>query len=292
MKIEIGESLLYSWLKHIQKCQVVQTNWKSSILWFEGKREEELNIDKKHFDVVLNIAHGLKEKFNIQININDNIEKILGFTEIDNLGISFLENTKKIIAVESAFHEGGLNYGSNGDSKVKVIEKFLRTAICLLTVFPNIESKIIFATPKASSTLVKDIEEITNYLHKEFKDNGLSITFEIISNEKYYSEILDKVLKTSDKIADSNELFVRSNKLIQMFASNIKDNSKDFGLDEYKIGVIAKLVIPKYLEENEISNSELEEYLDQSKSKELFGLNYPLLVKADSDFDTRRYYTS
>lgn len=28
MKIEIGESLLLSWLKHIKECQLVQTNWK------------------------------------------------------------------------------------------------------------------------------------------------------------------------------------------------------------------------------------------------------------------------
>jgi hypothetical protein len=33
MKIEIGESLMYSWLKHIQKCQIVQTNWKVSPSW-------------------------------------------------------------------------------------------------------------------------------------------------------------------------------------------------------------------------------------------------------------------
>lgn len=33
MKIEIGESLLLSWLKHIKECQLVQTNWKASYKW-------------------------------------------------------------------------------------------------------------------------------------------------------------------------------------------------------------------------------------------------------------------
>ena len=28
MKIEIGESLIYSWLRHEKQCQLVQTNWK------------------------------------------------------------------------------------------------------------------------------------------------------------------------------------------------------------------------------------------------------------------------
>ena len=30
MKIEMGESLLYSWLRHVKECQIVQTNWKVS----------------------------------------------------------------------------------------------------------------------------------------------------------------------------------------------------------------------------------------------------------------------
>lgn len=39
MKIEIGESLLLSWLKHIKKCQLVQTNWKASRRWELNNRE-------------------------------------------------------------------------------------------------------------------------------------------------------------------------------------------------------------------------------------------------------------
>ena len=31
MKIEMGESLFYSWLRHVKDCQIVQTNWKGYI---------------------------------------------------------------------------------------------------------------------------------------------------------------------------------------------------------------------------------------------------------------------
>ena len=41
MKIEIGESLLLSWLRHIKECQLVQTNWKASAKW-ELKNKEVL----------------------------------------------------------------------------------------------------------------------------------------------------------------------------------------------------------------------------------------------------------
>lgn len=41
MKIEMGESLFYSWLRHVKECQVVQMNWKPSPSW-QLQNEEEL----------------------------------------------------------------------------------------------------------------------------------------------------------------------------------------------------------------------------------------------------------
>ena len=35
MKIEMGESLAASWLKHCKGCTLVQTNWKPSPKWEE-----------------------------------------------------------------------------------------------------------------------------------------------------------------------------------------------------------------------------------------------------------------
>ena len=43
MKIEMGESLFYSWLRHVKECQIVQTNWTTSGQWnllHEDKLEE------------------------------------------------------------------------------------------------------------------------------------------------------------------------------------------------------------------------------------------------------------
>ena len=42
MKIEMGESLFYSWLRHVKECQIVQTNWKTSNQW-ELQNEDEIN---------------------------------------------------------------------------------------------------------------------------------------------------------------------------------------------------------------------------------------------------------
>jgi hypothetical protein len=40
MKIEIGESLFLSWLRHVKGCQLVQTNWKSVSEWDRMHDEE------------------------------------------------------------------------------------------------------------------------------------------------------------------------------------------------------------------------------------------------------------
>lgn len=43
MKIEVGESLLVSLLKHVKKCKIVQINWKPSYIWeLQNKNNLEL----------------------------------------------------------------------------------------------------------------------------------------------------------------------------------------------------------------------------------------------------------
>jgi len=52
MKIEIGESLFYSWLRHVKECQVVQLNWKSSLSWplqNEDKLKDLMKITDTHY---------------------------------------------------------------------------------------------------------------------------------------------------------------------------------------------------------------------------------------------------
>ena len=43
MKIEIGESLGYSYLRHVKQCWLVQANWKVSEHW--GKRQSDDTLE-------------------------------------------------------------------------------------------------------------------------------------------------------------------------------------------------------------------------------------------------------
>ena len=44
MKIEMGESLMQSWLKHAKECKITQLNWKPSANWttYNDQSIEEL----------------------------------------------------------------------------------------------------------------------------------------------------------------------------------------------------------------------------------------------------------
>ena len=44
MKIEMGESLFYSWLRHVKECQIVQTNWTTSPQWTLRHEDELIDI--------------------------------------------------------------------------------------------------------------------------------------------------------------------------------------------------------------------------------------------------------
>ncbi len=54
MKIEMGESLIYSWLRHVRCCQIVQTNWKVSSQW-PLHHEDELQT------IMSTVSHAFEE---------------------------------------------------------------------------------------------------------------------------------------------------------------------------------------------------------------------------------------
>jgi hypothetical protein len=59
MKIEIGESLMLSWLRHAKNCQLVQLNWKPSVNSWELYNEAELDIIMKETQDLFKVKYGL-----------------------------------------------------------------------------------------------------------------------------------------------------------------------------------------------------------------------------------------
>ena len=215
MKLEVGESLIYSWLRHVKGCQVVQMNWKRSPVWTfhnEDKIEQLRHAFEEHYKEYSNFF-GKKKK-------GQRHEQILKQAEVDVLGLSMSGGAVKYYAVDVAFHEGGLGYP---DNVKKVTEKILRMAMCVYGYFNTTEGEIIFATPKVGLTDWKDLEPCESRISDLLKNNGLDFKIQIIANvtdrtkiinDRFQREILEPVQAVADKVKDMSELFLRSYKLL------------------------------------------------------------------------------
>lgn len=204
MKIEICESLLFSWLKYEKECQLVQTNWKAPTKEF-GKDLQKRQQLKKIFD-------DNKERF-FASNVKD--EQFFKQAEADIVGFNF--STSHLYFVDTAFHENGLGYSNNVE---RVVKKTFRNALLGLFYFSNIKSlTVIFATPKVK----KETQDEINLEFLELKEIVSNVNLEIaveilfIGNSDFLTQIIQKTTFAAKKIADTSDLFIRGAKLMALF---------------------------------------------------------------------------
>ena len=205
----MGESLFYSWLRHVKQCQIVQTNWKVSSQWELKNRDRIEYLEKelhKAFDT---------DKYKLFKN-NKDINQILKQAECDALGIKVTADKLSFYAVDVAFHRDGLIYVNKNITVMKVIEKLARTAFCLYGYLGNDNAEIIFASPKVNDSVLKPLEKEIEKLNGIFKEKTeFDFTFRLIANKEFNSEVLNKVLKLDNKVADTSELFMRSYQMLK-----------------------------------------------------------------------------
>jgi len=210
MKVEMGESLFYSWLRHYKRCQVVQTNWKPSRSW-------DLHNEKKLSEFMDASGAFFVEKRGYSIFGTTSFRQVLNQAEVDALGISISDGTIATYAVDVAFHEYGMNYGDRKKTAEKVIQKLLRASICVSGYLGSDEGEIIFASPKISKSVVADLRPCVDDINELFTRNSLRFTARLIANDDFDMQVLRPILAASKGIADTSELFMRAYQLIKMF---------------------------------------------------------------------------
>ena len=152
----------------------------------------------------------------------DALNQILKQAEIDVLGI---DQNGKIYTMDIAFHEGGLNYRSNKEETARrIIEKLLSSYMMLLRYFPDRDYEITFASPKVREETEKSIIPKFDGLKKLFSNE--KVEFKYISNDAFSKEILKETIDNSKEDSDTNELFMRSYKLIQLLEKISNKKSK------------------------------------------------------------------
>jgi len=297
MKIEIAESLIYSYLKHNEGCRFVQTNWMTSGKWIITEYEKERA--RLLFNKISN------SEYFTGIFKNSSFEQLIKQAEIDVLGINTTENT--IYGIDIAFHSAGLNYGSKQETAFRIIKKILRTVFIMQTFFnENEKFNSYFITPKvnpATKVLIDDLMiKAKEVINDEF------ITIEFISNEQFYSEIVDPLIENTDDEHDTAELFSRAIKLLKL--DNRKSSPKPIAVENkissrishkkrtvngMKIGQFVQHSFRKAYEQNLISETEINNLQNTDYSYTTFGINYEILKNKNRDIKDKygrtRYYS-
>lgn len=288
MKIEMGESLLYSWLRHVKECQIVQTNWKISPKWDLKKTDEIIEImgkTKEYFET----------NYGYSIYKNNSLEQLLLQAEVDVFGISMDDEGTNIYAIDVAFHEAGLNYGSKDETVARVIKKCVRTAMCIYGYMGIDKGEIIFASPKINPAVINGLASKFNEMNSLFELLGLRFRTRLIANEEFKGKILDPILLASNGISDTSELFLRSYQMYNMFSGEvsrtrqkskiryntldkvIESNLSDETLKELKIGKLVQTTMKNLFKTEKMTQDEIDKMTQDNYSKQVFNANIPVL---------------
>ncbi len=249
----MGESLCYSWLKHIKGCQVVQTNWKASMMW-------------KHYNVNRN--------FISLLTVNLAATTVFQQTECDVIGLNIDGNKRTVYAVEVAYHKGGLGYTNNLQ---KIHDKCIRIAACMRACFPGHTINIYFTSPKVGNTLRTQIKQnIDGVLNNKIQNFDPNITIQTILDKDFTCRIITPLIICQDEITDSSEAFVRSCQMLMLHQPSIincQNYMTNDTFNEFPIpGVLAKLVMGQILKRMPISSQDFKDLMNQNYCSNNFGM--------------------
>ena len=290
MKVEIGESLVSSYLNHVEQCRIIQTNWKVSGNWSMG--EQDKSRSKDLFNKI-----GSSSRFK-SIFKNNSFEQLIKQAEIDVLGINTLESS--LFAYDIAFHSNGLNYNGNYGTCEVVMKKIFRAIFSAQIYFPEFEIiESCFLTPKANNKLdsmLKDyFDEATELINSE------DIIIKYISNNEFFEKIVDPIMSLVSNENDSSELYLRAIKLNQLdrrvSMSKIKNHKispEKRTKDGMKIGQYVKNSMYNLSQNNQLNKIDISNLQDLSFCKKTLQISYPVLIKKNNSrqdsFGNNRYY--
>lgn len=287
MKIEVGESLIYSWLRHVKNCKLVQTNWKVSSTWNNGSA---VNEHTKALFAKIKAHTELADVF------TTDLDQTLKQAETDVIG---LDDRNTVYLVEIAYHENGLHYGSKEETKNRVCKKLLRAYLIGTEFFPNKRYNIIFASPKTNPADNKIISDYFETINTEF--NNANVSFHFYTNDDFKNEILIPTITKTEREADTAELFLRSYKLLDMFSLVLLPKEtvsapagtpntvqqpyvtiKNMRIDTHpqageSMQDFVKRTFSQLIENHLLDDAVLQQLLDRQFCRTAFGIDYALL---------------
>jgi hypothetical protein len=286
MKVEVAESLIFSWLRHVRGCPIAQANWKPSSTW-PIRREEGLASD---FERMRETTH---ERLGFEVFKQSGFHQFMRQAEIDVLGLRFADAGPIAIAVDSAFHEDGVLYVNREETVARILKKMIRTAFALEAYFDLHEAEVVFATPKMHNAVHDGLQRCWPDLQSILADSGsLSVgrmSLRIVANDHFAAEIIQPVLDRIDQVADTSELFLRAQQLVRLCElaprqRRIRPNSASTPPQTGrgpKIGEHVRRTMVRLANAGKLTPLLLEQLMEPLYCKRTFNLGYPFLKTVD-----------
>lgn len=208
MKVEVCEQLIVSWLRHVEGCQIVQSNWMPSDSYSFDAEEAEL--------FSLFIEEVKKASVGTDIFKKSTDSQLIKQTEIDVVGARISTGkVEKIFLIDSAFHRDGLGYA---DNEARIAKKLVRAVGTAQLYFKGIPAEIMFVSPFARESVQSKIIEQLEKIETIAKDLYPNITISSLFNDEFVHGVYFPLMNVIDLIRDDNELFARSMQLMNVCA--------------------------------------------------------------------------
>jgi hypothetical protein len=289
MKIEIGEFLILSWLRHVRGCVVTQMNWSPSPAWTVARERE------------LRVAFEAVRRFSDDIIGRSSLAKVdfgsfVRHARIDVLGLRLDRNAGGIeaTAVVSAINDTELPHGNAEQTIVRLIERMTRAGFALAAYLNPRQASVVFATPWLAKAVRQEVQRHLALLElslAEQRDQAISrLRFRVIADADFADEIVQPVLQHVDAVADSSAPTAQAQPSTSVGGAGygsarrgserpLRTTAKEGG----RIGGHVRRTMAQLAASGRLTARIVGDLLDPSYCKARFNLGYPFLRPVDQN---------
>src|SRR5690606_38577264 len=205
MKIEIGEFLILSWLRHVRGCVVTQMNWSPSPAW-DIARARELGAG---FEAIRAFS---VEAVGAPILGDADFASFIRAARIDVLGLRPNRRAREVeaLAVDTAINDSELPHGDAEETITRLIQRMLRAGFALAAYLNPRQASVVFATPWLAQTIREEVQRrlarletrLASQRHPALSD----LHFRVIADADFADEIVQPVLEHVDTVAATSAL--------------------------------------------------------------------------------------
>ncbi|MFB3164520.1 hypothetical protein ABLO26_24470 [Neobacillus sp. 179-J 1A1 HS] len=271
MSIRNKVSSIVPWLMEIKKCQMTQLNWKVSTRSWVLHNEEIIE------EVMTSARDFFNQRFSFQIlKNNSSTTQFLQQGKVNVMGLEITSGAvSNIYGINTTIDADVSKYGTVSAKIENILDEMIRTAMLIHGYYDISYGTIIFASPTLDSSINGQLHDAVKALNEIFKLFGFQFDFELYANDQFTVHILDPLTgQTKDK-----KVTLKGTKKGAGTVQNQNDERSNF----LRIGILVRNEISKFASNNLLSNEMVQNLLDETYCREIFGINFPVLKKFEKD---------